>query len=740
MTQHLPTRRTHGAALAALKSANSLLLREDVAARRTAYRGLPEVVTLNHTDICNLRCIMCPRNLAQGTNRLDADALLHVTNELLPTARKLVLTTSGAEPLAVDYELLMQQALRNEVRVDAVTNGTLLTRELYRESRSTLDHLNISLDSHRREIYERIRLGAKYDRVFGNLRAVCETRQAEPDGVLLSVSAIVMASNVPHLADFVRFAAALGTVDGVVFQRLRHEEKPIPAEEPSSAWTEQQIQQSFAEARRAAIEGGINLFLSEFGQPPTLARPLRDKVPMTIEGQGLCWFLAQNFTVMYTGEVFPCCIPTDYSLGNVLYQDPVDIWNGKPMQDLRAAHLSRRGTTFCSGCLHAPHLPAKKSGRLHEQVKAARVAISETMIKARERFHARFTPRIFAPRLPAMLEREGHFVDRTALAKVTRVPTIGMIAATDPRDGSIWSLEGDALVHRPTVDHAPRIVTRVETTGTPSCLHAADDAVLFGFEDGKLRRFDSSGTATVLELSDPRSFVRTAAISRSAAEVVVGEYGVFPGARCAHLYRSTDAGRSFRHTGQLRAARHVHVVQTLHDGSLAITTGDIADERRLYVARNGGQPRLVRRGWSGYTAIATTDRAVHCGTDLPAGNGLVAFRAGLSHTPEFRRLPSEHDCQIRQILSLPRGHLLALCAADNEPSARDGRRGAIFCSVDDGRSFSVVHRFAEDWHDAPDSMVLLQVDPVVVLLAAPSVSTVLELPLGSDPLPRAMLA
>lgn len=731
MTTNLPTRRTAGRGLQNLKDANSALLRSDVEAGRLVYRGLPEVVTLNHSDICNLRCIMCPRHDAQGVNRLDEDTLRHITNELLPTARKLVLTTAGAEPLAVDYELLMEQARRHEVRVDAVTNGVLLTADVYRRSRETLDHLNVSLDSHVREVYERIRIGASYERVIGNLEAVCEERRGRTDDVLFSLSAIVMASNVPHLAAFVRFAASLGSVDGVVFQRLRHEEKPAPQEEPYDAFSEAEILAAFEDARREAEAGGINLFLSEFGLPPTLARPIRTKIPETLEGRGLCWFLAQNFTVMYTGEVFPCCIPTDYSLGNVLYQDPVDIWNGKRMQKLRAAHLSRRGTTFCTGCLHAPHLPSGKETALQKTVKKARVSLSESLIKGRKRFRGRFSRRIFASDHPPMIDRTEPMRDESERARVTDAPAVGTVSRVDPRDGSILSLESGALVRRPTLEAPPESLVQFDGDPTASCLGFVEGAVLFGFEDGVLRRFDGTRAATVLELSDPRSFVRSSGLAVTPrGDVVVGEYGVFPGARCAHLYESRDRGRSFRHLEHLRSARHVHVVQPLADGRVAVTTGDIADERRLHALRRGGRAKLMRRGWSGYTAIAEASDAVHCGTDMPASNGIAAFRRGLDKPPEYRRLPEEHDVQVREMLSLGSGRLLALCSADETPELRAGRRAALICSRDGGQSFAIVHRFAEDWHDAPETLLLLGLDPIQVLMPAVGCAKLLELDLS----------
>ena len=43
--------------------------------------------------------------------------------------------------------------------------------------------------------------------------------------------------------------------------------------------------------------------------------------------------------------------------GNVLHEDPIGIWNGRVLRELRTAHFSRKGTAFCSGCQWAPHLP-----------------------------------------------------------------------------------------------------------------------------------------------------------------------------------------------------------------------------------------------------------------------------------------------------------------------------------------------------------------------------------------------
>ena len=339
------------------------------------FRALPEVVTLNHSDLCNLRCVMCPRNLAQGTHRLSRRVLSYIADELFPTARKLVLTTSGGDPLAADYDFLLDRATTYGVQMDAVTNGVLLTPEVYRRSRVALDHLNVSLDSHVPEVYERIRLGARFEQVLGNLRAIQAERAAHADDVLYSTSAVVMRSNLSHLAEFVRFAADLG-FEAVVFQRLLHSVKPTPEEDPETHCGADAMRESFTRAENAAREVGVNLYLTEFGLPSVLARPLRSKRPDPLLGQHLCWFMAQNFGVMYTGEVYPCCYPTDHRLGNLNDESPREIWNGEEAQRLRAAHYARKGTLFCAGCIHAPHLPARRPAWLVEWLRRQRMRFS----------------------------------------------------------------------------------------------------------------------------------------------------------------------------------------------------------------------------------------------------------------------------------------------------------------------------------------------------------------------------
>ena len=719
------------AGLERLKRENSRLLREDLAQGRVAFRALPEVVTLNHTDLCNLRCVMCPRNLAQGTHRLDRRILGYLADELFPTARKLILTTSGGEPLGADFDFLLERALAHAVRIDAVTNGVLLTRDLYRRGRAAFDHLNVSLDSHVPAVYERIRLGARFDAVHENLRAVQEERRAAPDDVLYSASAVVMRSNLDHLAEFVEHAAALG-FDGVVFQKLLHSVKPTPEEDPFTHQGEAAVRAAFERAGEAARRSGVDLYLSEFGLPPVRVRSLRAKRPDPILGAGMCWFIAQNFSVMYTGEVYPCCIPTDHRLGNVIYDDPVAIWNGAPFRRLRAAHRSGRGTPFCSGCIHAPHLKARPLAPAQELLKLARRAVRHVGGLAAKSLRRRDAPTVLAPPLPRLARRDGAFERGAAGVRTVAAPHLrNEAAAFDAGDGSLYLVRDGELLLARDGEATPRAIARLRAPPAPraSALRVVAPRRLAAafVEDGRLLRVHVGGADAparaseavvpdvfveeALCLSDPRAYVRQHGIDVARdGSLWVAEYGTFPGARCGVVHRAADAAAALRPRLRLPFARHMHTVRALDDGRVLVTTGDLASCRRLLAfPAGGGRARVVERAWSGFTAIASDGAWIHFGSELLDRNGLLRREPGLRAPAEFRPLPDLFDLQVRDLVALGGGRVAALLSADADlVERRAGRRAALLLSRDDGATWAVAHEFAADWSDAPEA--LLRVD------------------------------
>jgi len=229
-----------------------------------------------------------------------------------------------------------------------------------------------------------------------------------------------------------------------------------------------------------------------------------------------------------------------------------------------------------------------------------------------------------------------------------------------------------------------------------------------------LLRVRGRSVTTVLRLSDERSFVRQSTIGWDRDGVLwVGEYGVFPGARCAHLYRSLDGGARFSTVASFERARHLHLVKPLADGRVAVTTGDLANEQRLYLLGPNGRRVPALASMSGFTACVESGDRLVFGSDLLEGNGLVRLDPRLRRAPEVFPLSGAVDLQCRTLLRTDEGRLFALLSLDADLRAADrvrDRRPALLSSVDDGRDWTLEHVFAADGADAPESLIALPGD------------------------------
>src|SRR5262249_9049892 len=146
-----------------------------------------------------------------------------------------------------------------------------------------------------------------------------------------------------------------------------------------------------------------------------------------------------------------------------------------------------------------------------------------------------------------------------------------------------------------------------------------------------------------------------------------GEYGLFPGARVANLWRWRDGGRGCELVERVSDARHVHCVFELPGGDeLLVTTRHVPPER---AARRGPPRNGPARAWpkarAGFTAAAATRAYVPLGTDLDDDNALLRWRRGARALPDAVRLPRELDLPVRTLAALGERGVIALLACDD---------------------------------------------------------------------------
>lgn len=330
-----------------LKERNSAFLHDDISSHNEVWRGLPEIVNFNHTDICNLRCIMCYESVLPGKTRIAVPRIREILAQVLPTARKLKLTTAG-EPLLLDFEEIVELAREYQVRLSLITNGTHLTVDRYLKMRDVLDHITLSMDSHDRDVFTKIRGKGAYDRIIENLRAL--SPYAPNQHHVVHINKVLMRSNLELLPEFVAWAQLVGA-HVVKVSRLHFpfeglmEREDIFGDFPKDV-RDKYVHAAMAEARRL----GVNLILDELGYENVEvagAPPILPERPKTY----ICGYMAQEVYIGPDESVVPCCLPhKDLVMGNLKSASFREIWNGSKFRKLRRGMFEQKLKGYCANC------------------------------------------------------------------------------------------------------------------------------------------------------------------------------------------------------------------------------------------------------------------------------------------------------------------------------------------------------------------------------------------------------
>lgn len=302
------------------RSENSRLAERAYRRGEVMLRHLPEILTVETTNFCNLKCIMCPR----GEPNLMTRPLGHMSEVLFEKIIKESPYFNSpcwihwlGEPL-MNPNLFRQIALakRHSVEVGIHTNATLLTPgncDLILDS--GLDEMTIAVDGATPGVYESVRKGPfTYEHVRDNVvHFLARRRELGRSKPVVTLSVIVMGATAGELEQFRTFWEQHGA-DAIVFKELvswagqdaRFEELAVPS---------QALQRRSRPARRYP-----------------------------------CKFLWKYMTITWDGKVVPCCYDFNARmvLGDLNNQSLEEIWNGPEYLAMRRAQL--RGRDVCALC------------------------------------------------------------------------------------------------------------------------------------------------------------------------------------------------------------------------------------------------------------------------------------------------------------------------------------------------------------------------------------------------------
>ena len=327
----------------------------ELAAHKPVYSAMPLLLEFTSNNLCNLKCVMCRPNGLAPQQLPEGLVKAVLVDQLMPDALVL-LPSAGSEPFLGDIEELTDGCLKHEVQLFLITNGTLMTREKLERLAPVLGRLHVSVDGHRADLYEKIRVGGKFDKLVENLKMAGQVAQV--GGFEMLMSTVYSIEMVDEVDDYIRFAASVGA-DAVEFQRIRHATEEAKDLDPFLALDPARIERSKARALKAAEEEGLDVHLAFW---PTIfggfnqrvrRRFLHNDIEQSLirEQPNYCYMAATYMKVLPDGRVQPCCAAGDnLYMGNIKEQSVAEIWNGEKFQELRRSLYAGQPPKVCQTC------------------------------------------------------------------------------------------------------------------------------------------------------------------------------------------------------------------------------------------------------------------------------------------------------------------------------------------------------------------------------------------------------
>jgi MoaA/NifB/PqqE/SkfB family radical SAM enzyme len=310
-------------------------VREAALARRGGHKPPSErrwrLWQLETSIACNLDCIMCPWKNERRQNFKTGDMSADIWEALRPYLGETASVdfSGGGEPLLHPrLAEWVREAGKHGCRTGFLTNGVILDRELSRGFiQAGLDWIGFSVDGATADVYNKIRKGADFHQVCGNIAAVAAQCVGKKPRIIINF--VMMQANAHQLGEIVRLGARLG-VDQVNFKQcdvIRGQHGGgygLFASRENR--TIRRYKKALEKARRLAKKSGIETTAFAFvpDELPVCAQDPRVSLFIRHDGHvAPCINLANGGPTVFLGE--PATMPTVH-YGRLPAQDLMTLW------------------------------------------------------------------------------------------------------------------------------------------------------------------------------------------------------------------------------------------------------------------------------------------------------------------------------------------------------------------------------------------------------------------------------
>lgn len=305
----------------------------------------PKTMEVEVTTRCHLKCRICEHTYWKEPSRdMSFEEFKKIVDQF-PGLKWIGLTGIGSSFLNKDFLKILAYLKSRKVFIEFFDTFTVLDEKTAEEIvRIGVDKVWVSMDAATKETYEKIRVGASYDKVVENIKGLFRAKQKHNTPVPeIWFHYIINKENVGEMSQYVDLVDGIRKETNTNFATLIYYTSLLKFKEVGDL-----IPVIPPEARDAVIAKaeGKGLFVN-WNENVTCDKPICD-----------CTKWVEPF-VLVTGHVQPCCalnmandrdFQKEYSWGNLLTENFKDIWKSQKVVDFKKTIHSNRFPAVCKNC------------------------------------------------------------------------------------------------------------------------------------------------------------------------------------------------------------------------------------------------------------------------------------------------------------------------------------------------------------------------------------------------------
>ena len=275
--------------------------------------GSPILLTIEPTNICNLKCPICETGagiLNRAKKNMTLEEFKHVLDQFDDNLEQLFFYFMGEPFLNKDAYDMIQYASDKGIYVTSCTNGEQVEPE--KLVNSGIGEIDFQISGMTQDVHEIYRIGANLERTFQNLEETIKIRNfsfSRKHKMAIVAGFILMKHNEHQVDNFIKYCQSIGVdkynIIGTCLRDVNQGEVFLPSDRSYWYYDEEEYKQG-------------NL------------------VPK-IRPDNYCGWIYSTATILVNGDVVACCRDPkgEYFIGNVFKERFSDIWNNQKYRAIR---------------------------------------------------------------------------------------------------------------------------------------------------------------------------------------------------------------------------------------------------------------------------------------------------------------------------------------------------------------------------------------------------------------------